>query len=129
MIPPSVNRSGALAGFVPISLLADMTSIGTLLAFIIVCAGVLVLRRRRPDLPRPYRTPLVPAVPLLGIVVCASMMYALGPENWWRLIVWLAIGLAIYFGWSRGHSRWPPFGDRGAEQHPPSRLPFHRSER
>jgi len=95
----------ALAGFVPMSLLAHMTSIGTLLAFVIVCAGVIVLRRTRPDLARPYRTPLVPAVPLLGIAVCATMMYSLGPENWWRLVVWLAIGLAIYFGYSRRHSR------------------------
>jgi basic amino acid/polyamine antiporter, APA family len=94
-----------LAGFVPISLLAHMTSIGTLLAFVIVCAGVMVLRRTRPDLKRPYRTPLVPLVPLLGIAVCATMMYSLGPENWWRLIVWLVIGLAIYFGYSRRHSR------------------------
>ena len=95
----------ALAGFVPISLLAHMTSIGTLLAFCIVCAGVMVLRRTRPDLTRPYRTPLVPLVPLLGIAVCATMMYSLGPENWWRLLVWLLIGLAIYFGYSRRHSR------------------------
>src|SRR6202140_466684 len=94
-----------LAGFVPISLLAHITSIGTLLAFVIVCAGVIVLRRTRPDLPRPYRTPLVPAVPLLGIAVCAAMMYSLGPENWWRLVVWLAIGLAIYFGYSRRPSQ------------------------
>jgi APA family basic amino acid/polyamine antiporter len=94
-----------LAGFVPMSRLAHMTSIGTLLAFVIVCAGVIVLRRTRPDLPRPYRTPLVPLVPLLGIVVCATMMYSLGPENWWRLVVWLAIGLAIYFGYSHRHSR------------------------
>jgi APA family basic amino acid/polyamine antiporter len=85
------------------------------LAFIIVCAGVLVLRRRRPDLPRPYRTPLVPAVPLLGIAVCATMMYSLGPENWWRLIIWLVVGLAIYFGWSRGHSRQQQMAATGAE--------------
>ncbi|HEX6842445.1 MAG TPA: amino acid permease [Stellaceae bacterium] len=94
-----------LAGFVPISLLAHMTSIGTLLAFSIVCAGVMVLRRTRPDLPRPYRTPLVPLVPLLGIAVCVTMMYSLGAENWWRLLVWLLIGLAIYFGYSLRHSR------------------------
>jgi basic amino acid/polyamine antiporter, APA family len=94
-----------LAGFVPMSLLADMTSIGTLLAFIIVCAGVLVLRRTRPDLPRPFRTPFVPLVPLLGILVCAALMYSLGPENWWRLVVWLVLGLAVYFGYSRRHSR------------------------
>jgi len=96
--------SSLLAGFVPMALLADMTSIGTLLAFVIVCAGVLVLRRTRPDLPRPYRTPFVPLVPILGIVVCLTLMLALGPENWWRLVVWLIIGLAIYFGYSRRHS-------------------------
>jgi len=94
-----------LAGFVPISLLAHMTSIGTLLAFVIVCAGVLVLRRTRPDLPRPYRTPLVPLVPILGILTCATMMVSLGPANWWRLVVWLAIGLVIYFLYGRSHSR------------------------
>jgi basic amino acid/polyamine antiporter, APA family len=96
---------GLLAGFLPISLLAHMTSIGTLLAFVIVCAGVMVLRRSRPDLPRPYRTPLVPLVPILGILSCATMMYSLGPENWWRLIVWLVIGLGVYFGYGRGRSR------------------------
>ena len=96
---------GLLAGFVPISLLAHMTSIGTLLAFVIVCAGVIVLRRTRPDLPRPYRTPLVPLVPILGILTCATMMVSLGPANWWRLVAWLVIGLCIYFGYSRTHSR------------------------
>ena len=94
-----------LAGFVPMSLLADMTSIGTLLAFVIVCGGVLVLRRIRPDLERPYRTPLVPLVPLSGIAVCATMMYSLGAENWWRLLVWLMFGLAVYFGYSRRRPR------------------------
>jgi APA family basic amino acid/polyamine antiporter len=97
--------SGALAGFMPMSLLADMTSIGTLFAFIIVCAGVLVLRRTRPDLPRPYRTPFVPLVPILGILVCAALMLALGPENWWRLLIWLVLGLVIYFGYSRRRAR------------------------
>jgi basic amino acid/polyamine antiporter, APA family len=99
---------GLLAGFVPISLLAHMTSIGTLLAFVIVCIGVLVLRRTRPDLPRPFRTPWVPLVPMLGIVTCGTMMYSLGPANWWRLIVWLVIGLAIYFSYGRFHSRAQP---------------------
>jgi basic amino acid/polyamine antiporter, APA family len=96
---------GLLAGFVPISLLAHMTSIGTLLAFVIVCAGVIALRRSRPDLPRPYRTPLVPLVPILGILTCATMMYSLGPANWWRLVGWLVVGLAIYFGYGRSRSR------------------------
>jgi APA family basic amino acid/polyamine antiporter len=96
---------GIIAGFVPISKLGHMTSIGTLLAFVIVCAGILVLRRTRPDLPRPYRTPFVPAVPLLGILVCFAMMYSLDVETWYRLFAWLLIGLVIYFGYSRVHSR------------------------
>ena len=82
-----------------------MTSIGTLLAFVIVCAGVILLRRTRPDLPRPYRTPQVPLVPILGILTCATMMVSLGRANWWRLVLWLAIGLCIYFGFSRTRSR------------------------
>jgi APA family basic amino acid/polyamine antiporter len=92
------------SGFLPISKLGNMTSIGTLLAFVIVCAGVMVMRRTHPTTPRPYRTPLVPLVPILGIVVCLAMMVALDIDTWIRLFVWLAIGLAIYFGWSRHHS-------------------------
>jgi APA family basic amino acid/polyamine antiporter len=89
------------AGFIPISVLGEMTSIGTLLAFIIVCTGVIVLRRTRPDLPRPFRTPWVPIVPVLGIVVCLTMMVALDIGTWIRLIVWLAIGFMVYFLYSR----------------------------
>ncbi len=96
--------TGALAGLVPIEILGHMTSIGTLLAFIIVCGGVLLLRRTDPDRPRPFRVPLVPAVPLLGIGVCLAMMVSLGVETWLRLVVWLALGLLIYFGYSRRHS-------------------------
>lgn len=92
------------SGFLPISKLGNMTSIGTLLAFVIVCAGVMVMRRTHPTTPRPYKTPLVPLVPILGIVVCLAMMVALDIDTWIRLFVWLAIGLAIYFGWSRHHS-------------------------
>ncbi len=92
------------SGFVPLSSLGDMTSIGTLLAFVIVCAGVMVMRRTHPDLPRPYKTPLVPLVPILGIIVCFAMMAALDMLTWIRLVVWLAIGLAIYFLYSRSHS-------------------------
>ena len=73
-------------------------------AFVIVCAGVLVMRRTHPDTPRPFRTPLVPAVPILGILWNFSMMYSLGRDNWLRLIVWLVIGQAIYFAYSRAHS-------------------------
>jgi len=92
------------SGLVPLSSLGDMTSIGTLLAFVIVCGGVMIMRRTNPDLPRPYRTPFVPLVPILGIVVCFAMMASLDIWTWVRLVVWLAIGLAIYFGYSRYHS-------------------------
>lgn len=92
------------SGFFPISKLGHMTSIGTLLAFVIVCAAVMVMRKTHPGLPRPYRTPLVPLVPILGILVCLSMMVALDIETWIRLVVWLVIGFAVYFGYSRTHS-------------------------
>lgn len=92
------------SGFLPISTLGHMTSIGTLLAFVIVCIGVMVLRRTRPDLPRPYRTPLVPLVPILGIVVCLAMMLSLDRATWYRLVIWILIGLVVYFGYSRRHS-------------------------
>jgi APA family basic amino acid/polyamine antiporter len=97
--------TSALGGFLPISQLGHMTSIGTLLAFILVCIGVVILRRTQPDAPRAYRTPLVPLVPILGVVSCAAMMVSLDGETWLRLIIWLAIGLVIYFAWSRRHSR------------------------
>ncbi len=96
---------GFFAGFFPISKLGHMTSIGTLLAFILVCAGVIILRRTQPHLPRPYRTPLVPLFPILGILVCLSMMTSLDVETWIRLVVWLLIGLFIYFFYSRKHSK------------------------
>ena len=78
-----------------------MTSIGTLFAFVIVCIGVIVLRRTRPELPRPFRTPWVPLVPILGIIVCMAMMVSLDRATWIRLIVWLIIGYVVYFGYSR----------------------------
>lgn len=92
------------SAFAPIAVVGHMTSIGTLLAFVIVCAGVMVMRKTQPHLPRPFKTPLVPLVPILGIVVCAAMMYSLGVDNWLRLIIWLAIGQVIYFTYSRKHS-------------------------
>jgi APA family basic amino acid/polyamine antiporter len=96
---------GAFAAFLPEDIVGDMTSIGTLFAFILVCAGVWILRRRSPELPREFRTPLVPLVPILGIVVCAAMIFGLGWTNWLRLAAWLAIGLVIYFGYGRKHSK------------------------
>jgi APA family basic amino acid/polyamine antiporter len=92
------------SGFLPISKLGEMTSIGTLLAFVIVCIGIMVMRRSRPDLPRPYRTPFVPVVPILGILVCLAMMASLDVESRYRLVIWMAIGLCIYFLYGRKHS-------------------------
>jgi APA family basic amino acid/polyamine antiporter len=92
------------AAFAPIQLVGEMTSIGTLFAFVLVCAGIMVMRRTHPELPRPFRTPLVPLIPILGICANLFLMFGLGWENWLRLIIWLAIGLAIYFGYSRHNS-------------------------
>jgi len=89
---------------VPIGSLGQMVSIGTLLAFAIVCAAVLILRVRRPDLERPFRTPWVPVVPILGIVVSLGLMASLNFITWVRLVVWLIIGLVIYFTYSVKHS-------------------------
>jgi APA family basic amino acid/polyamine antiporter len=96
----------ALAGALfPLKLLADLVNIGTLMAFVIVCAAVIVMRRTNPDLPRPFRTPFVPLVPILGILMNLAMMLALGWENWVRLAAWLVIGLLIYLSYGRRHSR------------------------
>ena len=92
------------SAFLPLSIVGHMTSIGTLFAFVIVCAGVWVMRVKNPDAPRPFKTPLVPLVPILGIVWNFAMMYSLGWSNWARLVVWLVIGQAIYFLYSRKHS-------------------------
>ena len=92
------------AALIPIGILGELVSIGTLLAFIIVCAGVWVLRVRRPDLPRPFKTPMVPLVPILGILISFGLMYSLPIDTWIRLGVWLVIGMVIYFGYGRHHS-------------------------
>ena len=93
-----------VAGLVPIALLGELVSIGTLFAFVIVCAGVIVLRRTRPDLPRPFRTPFSPVVPALGILSCFYLMISLPGDTWLRLVIWMAIGIVIYFMYSRHHS-------------------------
>ena len=93
------------AAVIPIDILGELVSIGTLLAFVIVCAGVWVLRNRRPDLPRPFKTPWVPVVPILGILVSLGLMASLPLGTWIRLLVWLVIGMVIYFGYSRHHSQ------------------------
>ena len=97
--------AGIVAGLFPIGLLGELVSIGTLLAFVIVCGGVIVLRYTSPNLARPFRTPMVPLVPILGILVCGYLMSGLPGATWERLIVWLIIGLLIYFTYGRTHSR------------------------
>jgi APA family basic amino acid/polyamine antiporter len=95
---------GSLAAFLPIDVLLMLVNMGTLLAFIIVCAAVLIMRRTNPNAERPFRAPWVPFVPVMGILSCLLLMLSLPSENWLRLIVWLAIGLAIYFSYGRRHS-------------------------
>jgi APA family basic amino acid/polyamine antiporter len=95
---------GLFALFIPGDIVGDMTSIGTLFAFILVCAGVIIMRKKEPELKREFRAPLVPFVPILGIIVCLAMIYGLGYANWLRLLAWLAIGFVIYFGYSVRHS-------------------------
>ena len=101
--------AGLLAAIVgsitPISIIGNMVNIGTLLAFVIVCTAVLVLRKTNPGQARPFRTPWVPLVPIGGILFNGYMMVELGWINWMRLIIWLVVGLAIYFLYSRHHSR------------------------
>ncbi|MEN6525779.1 MAG: amino acid permease [Candidatus Polarisedimenticolia bacterium] len=94
----------AMGGFLPLEILADLANIGTLLAFVIVCAAVLVMRRTHPKAERPFRAPLFPATPILGIATCLLLMFSLPAENWLRLLAWLVIGFLVYFGYSRRHS-------------------------
>jgi APA family basic amino acid/polyamine antiporter len=96
---------GGFAAFIPGDIVGDMTSIGTLFAFILVCAGVWILRRTNPEIPREFRVPAVGLVAILGILVCGAMIAGLGWPNWTRLGVWLVIGLVVYFGYSRKHSK------------------------
>jgi len=93
------------SGLFPISVLGELVSIGTLLAFVIVCAGVWMLRIKRPDMDRPFKAPWVPFTPLMGILISLLLMASLPLDTWLRLIAWLVIGFAIYFGYSRKHSR------------------------
>jgi APA family basic amino acid/polyamine antiporter len=93
-----------LTGFLPLDALLHLTNIGTLFAFLAVCAAVLVMRRTHPEVKRPFRVPFFPVVPILGIFSCLLLMLSLPVENWYRLFGWLAIGLVVYFGYSRTHS-------------------------
>jgi len=93
------------AGILPISILGELVSIGTLLAFAIVCVGIIILRVKRPELERPFKTPFVPLVPILGAVICILVMLSLPLETWARLIVWMALGFIIYFAYGVRHSK------------------------
>ena len=93
-----------LTGFLPIDALLHLTNIGTLFAFVIVCAAVLIMRHTNPEAARPFRCPLVPVIPALGIGTCLLLMLSLPAANWWRLLAWLGLGLCIYFFYGRHHS-------------------------
>jgi APA family basic amino acid/polyamine antiporter len=93
-----------MTGLLPINFLLELTNIGTLFAFVIVCGAVLIMRKTHPDQPRPFRCPLVPIVPILGIVCCLLLMFSLPGTNWLRLFVWLIIGLCIYYFYGRHNS-------------------------
>jgi APA family basic amino acid/polyamine antiporter len=93
-----------MGGLLPLRILADLVNIGTLLAFVIVCAAVLIMRRTHPDAVRPFRVWGSPVTPILGILICLLLMFSLPPENWLRLVVWLAVGFVIYFGYGKKHS-------------------------
>ena len=95
---------GIVAAFFPIGALEEMVNIGTLFAFVLVSLGVVVLRRTRPDLPRGFRTPLVPLVPILSVLACLWLMLNLSVETWLRFVIWMVIGIAIYFSYGRSHS-------------------------
>ncbi|MBK8955908.1 MAG: amino acid permease [Saprospiraceae bacterium] len=93
------------AGILPINILGELVSIGTLFAFVIVCIGIIVLRKNKPDLPRPFKTPWVPAVPILGALICFAQMLGLPMDTWLRLIVWMVLGISIYFFYGIKHSK------------------------
>ena len=97
--------TGLMAAFVPADVTGEMTSIGTLFAFILVCIGVWIMRVRSPEMERGFRVPWAPVVCTLGIITCGAMIYGLGWTNWLRLIVWLLIGFVIYFAYGKSHSR------------------------
>jgi len=95
---------GAFAAFVPGDIVGDMTSIGTLFAFSLVCVSVIILRKKEPNMVREFKTPFVPLVPILGVGVCFAMMYGLGWTNWLRLFVWMALGVIFYFAYGKKNS-------------------------
>jgi APA family basic amino acid/polyamine antiporter len=94
-----------VAGLLPIGILGELVSIGTLLAFVLVSGGILVLRYKKPDIHRPFKTPFFPVVPILGVLTSLGVMATLPRDTWLRLIGWMAIGLVIYFTYGRYHSK------------------------
>jgi len=110
---------GLFAAFIPGDVVGDMTSIGTLFAFMLVCIAVIILRKTDPDLPRQFRTPWVPLIPILGVLACGLMILGLGWTNWLRLFGWLALGFIIYFGYSAKHSVLRTTGKTVIPQDPP----------
>jgi APA family basic amino acid/polyamine antiporter len=93
------------AGFVPVKVVGELVSMGTLFAFVLVCIGVIVMRKTEPNAPRPFKTPLVPVVPILGVLVCAAMMISLPGLTWLNMFIWMALGLVVYFTYSAKHSK------------------------
>ena len=102
---------GLFAAFVPVSVAGDLTSIGTLFAFVLVCLGIMILRKKEPNLKRPFKTPMVPLVPILGMIVCAAMIVGLPNETLLSAFVWMILGLVIYFAYSKNHSKLGPGGE------------------
>jgi APA family basic amino acid/polyamine antiporter len=94
-----------IAGFMPLGDLAELVNIGTLAAFVLVCLGVLILRIVKPDMHRPFRTPFSPLFPVLGMLSCGALMAFLPALTWLRFILWLVLGLIIYFAYSMHHSK------------------------
>ena len=97
--------AATFGGLLPIGILGELVSIGTLIAFIVVCIGVLVLRYTRPDLPRPFKVRAVWFTASMGVIFCAAMAYSLPAATWWRLVLWSLVGFALYFAYGYKHSR------------------------
>jgi APA family basic amino acid/polyamine antiporter len=102
----------ALAGFVPLGTLAELVNIGTLFAFVLVSIGVIILRRTRPDLERPFKVPFVRVLPIVSALACLYLMLNLPGETWLRFVIWMVIGVVLYFAYGRRHSRFNTPGDR-----------------
>ena len=99
------GASALIAGLLPIGEAAELTNIGILLAFVVVCIAVIVLRYKQPDLPRTFKTPGMPVVPIIGVVFSIWLITFLQPETWLRFAIWMVIGFLVYFLYGRSHSR------------------------